>query len=88
MDKELKWNTKIIAVAAVAMGGSVIEKHFTVDNNLPGRDNKFSITPEEFKKMKNIRDTFEDFNFTRGLNIQKSEMDIKKNYRGRWIKNS
>ena len=59
---------------------------FTINKNLPGRDNKFSITPEEFKSMKNIRDNFEDFNFKRGLNIQKSEIEIKKYYRGRWIK--
>jgi len=36
--------------------------------------------------MKNIRDNFEDFNFKRGLNIQKSEIEIKKYYSGRWIK--
>ena len=61
-------------------------KNFTINKKLPGRDNKFSITPDEFKQMKNIRDNFRDFNLKRGLNIQKSEIDIKKNYRGRWIK--
>ena len=76
------------AISAIVMGAEYIEKHFTINKKLPGRDNKFSITPNEFKKMSNIRDMFEDFNLKRGLNIQKSEIDIKKNYRGRWIKSS
>lgn len=74
------------AVFAMANNACLIEKHYTINKNLPGRDNKFSLTPEEFKSMKNIRDNFEDFNFKRGLNIQKSEIEIKKHYRGRWIK--
>ena len=76
------------AIFAMANNACLIEKHFTINKKLPGRDNKFSITPNEFKKMSNIRDIFEDFNLKRGLNIQKSEIDIKKNYRGRWIKSS
>ena len=31
-----------------------IEKHFTVDNSLPGRDNKFAILPKDLKSLKNI----------------------------------
>ena len=40
-----------IPVAAVAMGASVIEKHFTLDKNLPGPDHKASLEPEELKQM-------------------------------------
>lgn len=40
-----------VAVAAVAMGASVIEKHFTVDRDLPGPDHKASLEPEELKAM-------------------------------------
>lgn len=76
------------AIFAMANDACLIEKHFTLDKKLPGRDNKFSITPQELKKMKNTRDIFEKFNFKKGLDVQKSELDIKKNYRGRWIKNS
>jgi len=39
------------AIAAVAMGASVIEKHFTLDRNLPGPDHKASLEPEELKAM-------------------------------------
>jgi sialic acid synthase SpsE len=28
-----------------------IEKHFTIDRNLPGRDNKFAILPEELQNL-------------------------------------
>ncbi|HJH27013.1 MAG TPA: hypothetical protein C5S37_09655 [Methanophagales archaeon] len=39
------------AVAAVALGAKYIEKHFTLDRNLPGPDHKSSLEPEEFKRM-------------------------------------
>ncbi len=37
--------------AAVALGARVIEKHFTVDNRLPGPDHAFAIEPEELTAM-------------------------------------
>lgn len=40
-----------VPVAAVAMGAQVIEKHFTLDRNLPGPDHKASLTPEELAEM-------------------------------------
>ena len=40
-----------IAVAAVAMGATVIEKHFTLDRTLPGPDHAASLEPEELKAM-------------------------------------
>ncbi len=40
-----------IPVAAVALGASVIEKHFTLDNTLPGPDHKASLEPHELKAM-------------------------------------
>ena len=40
-----------VPVAAVAMGAVVIEKHFTLDKNMPGPDHKASLTPAEFKQM-------------------------------------
>lgn len=40
-----------VAIAAVAMGAKVIEKHFTLDKNMEGPDHKASSTPEEFKQM-------------------------------------
>ncbi len=40
-----------IPVAAVAMGAVIIEKHFTLDNDLPGPDHKASLEPDELRQM-------------------------------------
>ncbi len=40
-----------VPIAAVAMGATVIEKHFTLDRNLPGPDHKASLEPDELKAM-------------------------------------
>jgi len=40
-----------VPVAAVALGASVIEKHFTLDRELPGPDHKASLLPGEMKDM-------------------------------------
>ena len=47
-----------VAIAAVALGASVIEKHFTLDKNLPGPDHKASLEPNELTDfIKFIRNT-------------------------------
>ncbi len=49
-----------VAIAAVAMGASVIEKHFTLDRTLTGPDHSSSLEFDEFKKMvKSIRNVEE-----------------------------
>jgi N,N'-diacetyllegionaminate synthase len=40
-----------ISIAAVALGATVIEKHFTIDRNLPGPDHKASLEPKELKEL-------------------------------------
>jgi len=40
-----------VAIAAVAMGACVVEKHFTLDRNLPGPDHKASLEPLELTQM-------------------------------------
>lgn len=40
-----------VPIAAVALGATVIEKHFTLDNNLPGPDHKASLEPHQLKAM-------------------------------------
>lgn len=40
-----------IALAAVAMGAKVIEKHFTLDKTMEGNDHRVSLLPQEFSQM-------------------------------------
>jgi len=40
-----------IPIAAVAMGATVIEKHFTLDKNMEGPDHRASLEPDELKAM-------------------------------------
>ena len=42
-----------VPIAAVAMGAEIIEKHFTLDHNMPGPDHKASLEPGELKAMVN-----------------------------------
>ncbi|MCF2700347.1 pseudaminic acid synthase [Fusobacterium mortiferum] len=81
----------LVAITAVAMGATVVEKHFIIDRNIGGPDSSFSMTPDEFKEMvENIRNvekmignvSYEitekkkkSFKFKRSLFISK---DIKK----------
>ncbi len=74
------------AIFAIDNDAALIEKHFTIDNNLPGRDNKFALLPKEFLFLSNyikIRDSFQK---KKGLSLQKCELDVFKHYRGRWQK--
>ena len=40
-----------VPIAAVSLGATVIEKHFTIDRNLEGPDHKASLIPKELKAM-------------------------------------
>ena len=40
-----------VPIAAVAMGATIIEKHFTLDKNMEGPDHKASLEPHELKAM-------------------------------------
>jgi len=67
-----------VPVAAVAMGAKIIEKHFTLDNKLPGPDHKASLEPDKLKEMvmaiRNIEMALGD-----GIkNPNKSEIEIMK----------
>ncbi|WP_045925776.1 N-acetylneuraminate synthase family protein [Bacillus siamensis] len=40
-----------VPCAAVRLGAKLIEKHFTIDKNLPGADHSFALNPDELKEM-------------------------------------
>lgn len=68
----------IVPVIATAMGAVIIEKHFTLDKNLPGPDHKASIEPDKLKEMvTNIRNT-EKILGTGIKKPTKKEMEIAK----------
>tara|TARA_Y100000389_G_C17462274_1_gene522738 strand:- start:2224 stop:3198 length:975 start_codon:yes stop_codon:yes gene_type:complete len=63
---------------AVAMGATVIEKHFTLDNNLPGPDHAFALEPHKLKEMvDNIRLTETMLGGSKG-EYSKSELNFVK----------
>lgn len=63
------------AIAAAAMGATIIEKHFTIDKNLPGPDHKVSLEPDELKSLVHA---IRDVEFAIGDGIKKlTEGEIK-----------
>ena len=63
-----------------------IEKHFTIDRNLPGRDNQLSILPHELKTLSSYIKERREINKFKGKNFQKIEKEVRDNYRNRWSK--
>ena len=74
------------AIYAISLGSILTEKHFTINKNLKGRDNKFAILPDEMLLLSKYSKTLENFEKNKGLGLQRCELDIYKNYRGRWQK--
>ena len=62
----------------------VIEKHFTVDKELPGRDNKFAILPGDLGNLTDYIKLREEMMIEQGLDYQECESDSRKNYTGRF----
>ena len=71
----------VIPIAAVARGAKIIEKHITLDRNLPGPDHKASIEVDEFKAMvSDIRAL--ELALGNGIKApQKSELDTRNQVR-------
>lgn len=74
----------IVPALAVLNGALVIEKHFTIDKELPGRDNKFALDPKEFNQMCQNIQTASSSIIDKGNGYQSIEEDTVMNYRGRW----
>lgn len=73
------------AIAAMMTGANVIEKHFTIDNELPGRDNKFALLPCEFKEMTNFAKEAEKmFYVNQTEDYMPEEQEARDVYTGRW----
>lgn len=67
-----------VAIAAVALGAKIIEKHFILDRNLGGPDAAFSMEPEEFKQMvtsiRNVEKAIGTVNYQLSPKVEKSRI--------------
>ena len=73
------------AIAAICLGAIFVEKHFTIDRSLAGRDNKFALLPKDLNKLNLFRKNFCQMNIDLGKDLQECEKDTYQNYRGRWL---
>tara|TARA_Y100000590_G_scaffold211779_2_gene239981 strand:- start:4223 stop:5032 length:810 start_codon:yes stop_codon:yes gene_type:complete len=62
----------------------VIEKHFTIDNDLPGRDNKFAILPDELKSLADYISSRQLALVDNGQDYLESEKEVREVYSGRF----
>lgn len=74
----------VVPALSIFYGCEVIEKHFTTNKKLPGRDNKFALDPNEFSEMVDNINAANDSLINHGLSYQDIEIDTVENYRGRW----
>ncbi|WP_415905135.1 N-acetylneuraminate synthase family protein [Neptuniibacter sp. QD48_55] len=64
-----------VGIAAVALGASIIEKHFTTDRTLEGNDHKVSLMPSEFAMLsKGVSQVFEAIGSDSERTITQGEM--------------
>lgn len=64
-----------VAIAAVAKGARVIEKHFTLDRNMEGNDHRVSLLPDEFRAMvQGIREVEQALGGREGRRVTQGEM--------------
>jgi N-acetylneuraminate synthase len=64
-----------VAIAAVAKGARIIEKHFTLDRNLEGNDHRVSLLPDEFAEMvTHIREVEQSMGAAIGRKVSQGEM--------------
>ena len=79
-------HTQGIEASVLSLGCGVkwIEKHFTINNDLPGRDNKFAVLPTEVKRLSEyIKISNKVMNY-KGCDYQECETDSREIYGGRW----
>jgi N,N'-diacetyllegionaminate synthase len=69
------------AIVAASLGAVMIEKHFTLDRNLPGADNALSMEPQELKELKQATVSVGKILGDGQKKLQPSEEPVKKSAR-------
>lgn len=72
------------AKVAIGFGAQVIEKHFTIDKRLPGRDNKFALEPMQMRLLANYIEDRKKMMIYHGPGYQEVEQNQRDNYTGRF----
>jgi N,N'-diacetyllegionaminate synthase len=72
------------AKIALGLGAVVIEKHFTVDRNLPGRDNKFAILPHQLVDLRSYINYIDQMMIDHGVGYNPLELESRTKYTGRF----
>ena len=72
------------SVLSLGMGVDFIEKHFTTNNDLPGRDNKFAVLPSDMKRLSDYIKISKKVMSDKGVDYQDCELDSRENYTGRF----
>ena len=79
-------HTSGVEGSKVALGYDieVIEKHFTLDHDLPGRDNKFAILPHELKELSDYIKLRDELNIDHGNGYMDCEIESREVMTGRF----
>jgi len=72
------------AKLAIALGADYVEKHFTLNRNLPGKDQAISATVEEFREICEWRDKVKVMMGSGVRELSPEELANREKYRGRW----
>jgi N,N'-diacetyllegionaminate synthase len=72
------------AKIAIGCGAIVIEKHFTINNDLPGRDNKFAILPAELLGLRTYINYINSMMIDHGTGYNALETTSRNEYAGRF----
>jgi len=69
---------------AISMGAEILEKHLTLDRNLPGKDQPMSTLPEEFKELVEFAKLAEKLKGTAHPELSSIQKEMREVYIGKW----
>lgn len=72
------------SMLAIGMGAEIVEKHFTLSRNLPGKDQAMSSTPEEFARLVEWAALVEKMRGEPHPGMSDEEMRLRALYVGKW----